>query len=773
MTALRFPSLTALFCLLAGACATDPGSMSDGGVSDGPPPVKGDPCAVVQLPTGDDARCPVTVTYRPLHPAKSVALAGEWNDFSATAQPLSGPAPDGSFSGSVSLPPGVHAYKIVVDGTEWHLDEGNSYRKYQGGTENSGLRVADCHRPSLRLVPGTLHSSRAGQGQGEFKARVEVVSAVGAPAGLCHLKSSLRQPGTHKSTGAPLPPLDSDALGLTADGTALELHLHSLVDGKYTISLQPSAGGQEGPPLLLPFWIEPETFSFSDTPLYMAVTDRFVDGDAANNQPMAGVQKAANYQGGDLAGVARKIDDGYFDQLGVRALWLTPFYSQPDASYLDQSNTYDVAPYHGYWPVKARTVDSRLGGDEALHQLVETAHRHGIRVLMDSVLNHVHDQHEYFKDATKRSWFRTGCICGTTGCDWTDKRLECLFASYMPDIDWTVTAASDQFISDTLWWLEEFDLDGLRIDAVKHVEDLAILNLGAQVRERFEQAGTSYYLLGETAMGWNDGTVADNRENYDTIKRYMGPDALDGQFDFVWYHGIAYRVFAYDEHRFLHLDYWTQASLAQFQGALMVDYLGSHDTSRFVTLATYRDASGPWSRDIAFNKWKNLPSPPPDGEAYDRLWLGMLSAMTLPGMPLLYYGDEYGEYGGGDPDNRHFMRFGDQLVARESAQQRRMATLLKARESSRGLRRGELQTVLLGDEVYAYARLDPVPGQVALVVLNRQPTAATTAVPIPPELGWKAGDRLRDLLGGGGYTVSGTLLNVTVPARSGVILQLD
>ena len=51
-------------------------------------------------------------------------------------------------------------------------------------------------------------------------------------------------------------------------------------------------------------------------------------------------------------------------------------------------------------------------------------------------------------------------------------------------------------------------------------------------------------------MGWNDGSVADNRENYDTIKRYMGGDALDGQFDFVWYHGVAYRVFAYEDRRY-------------------------------------------------------------------------------------------------------------------------------------------------------------------------------------------------------------------------------
>jgi glycosidase len=751
--------------LLALGCSTPDAGPADGGAPpDSSAPATADSCAPPP-PTSDALSCPVTVAYTPPRTAK-VTIAGEWNNFSPSSQPLSGPDAQGAYRVTLQLPPGLYAYKFVLDGTDWQLDPVNSYRKYSGGIENSGLRVADCHHPSLRIEPGSLQVSRPADGQGSLVVRVRASAAVGTASGLCSLSAEVR--GNAEPPQAP----PQAQVELSPDRTYADVRVDELRDGKYTLVLTPQAHGRAGDELLLPFWIEPVAFSYADTPLYMAMTDRFVDGDGKNPGLLPGVRQSANYQGGDLAGVTQKIEAGYFDDLGVRALWLTPWNVQPDGPQLDATNQYEVSPYHGYWPIRARQVDPRLGGADALHALVRAAHRHGIRVLMDSVINHVHEQHEYHLDPKRQGWFRTDCICGTPGCDWTERRLTCLFAPYLPDINWTVPEASEQFIADALWWLEEFDLDGLRVDAVKHVEDAAILNLTARIRERFEQAGTRYYLLGETAMGWNEGTIADNADNYDTIKRYLGPAGLDGQFDFVWYHAIAYRVFAYDDKRFLHVDYWSHASISQFAGSLMVPFLGSHDTSRFITQATYRDATAgsQWNRDIANNKWDNLPAPPPDQEPYDRLWLGMVTVMTLPGMPLLYYGDEYGEYGGSDPDNRHMMRFAPGLNSRESAQLVRMKALLKARAELRGLRRGDMLTVLLGEDQYAYARLDHDPQQTALVVLNRTATQSTVAVPLPAELGYASGTVLRDRLGGDTYVVSDTVLMVDVPARGALVL---
>jgi hypothetical protein len=99
--------------------------------------------------------------------------------------------------------------------------------------------------------------------------------------------------------------------------------------------------------------------------------------------------------------------------------------------------------------------------------------------------------------------------------------------------------------------------------------------------------------MGETAMGWADCGLDCNAENYGTISRYIGPFALDGQFDFVLYHGVSYNVFAHDIFGMLHADYWTQQSQTQFPaGSIMTPFIGSHDSPRFVTLATYRGQTG-------------------------------------------------------------------------------------------------------------------------------------------------------------------------------------
>src|SRR5688572_1268069 len=149
-----------LVAALVGGCAASDDSGPDAGLPDGPGLVTGDPCEPAAPPTGEAASCAVTLRYRPPRPVQSVHVSGAWNSWSGSAEPLQGPDEKGEYSIALRLPPGDHGYKLVLDGKEWRLDDNQPYRHYDAGVENSGLRVADCHRPQLRLVPGTLAVTR-------------------------------------------------------------------------------------------------------------------------------------------------------------------------------------------------------------------------------------------------------------------------------------------------------------------------------------------------------------------------------------------------------------------------------------------------------------------------------------------------------------------------------------------------------------------------------------------------------------------------------------
>lgn len=730
-------ALSSLFLAGCAACLAPP-SKGDGGSVDG-----GD---------GGAGGCPVSFSFRPSVTASSVALLGEWDQLERGRARVMDHDGSGGYSTNLLLEPGTYGYLFLVNGGE-QLDPANPALRSVNGKSYSRLTV-----PPLSVEPGSAQTSRPAAGEGSFTARIRICLGGGRPEPP-RLEGSLRTPADRVTAGWQPRALQPGELALSPDGSRATLTLSSLADGKYTATLRAVAGARESEALFLPFWVEPQPFSFRDSALYMLVTDRFRNGDPSNDPaPTPNVPTSVDFQGGDLKGVELAIAEGYFDRLGVRTLWLTPWQTQPARSYLGREGR-QATGYHGYWPIRARQVDPRWGGAEALHRMVEEAHRHGIRIIMDAVLNHVHEEHEYF--LAQKDWFRTGCVCSDSGCGWDAKRLECVFAPYLPDVNWNLAEVSDQFIADLLWWMEEFDLDGLRIDAVKHVEDSAITRLAGRVRERFEQAGTDYYLFGETFTG-----------DYGLINRYISPTALDAQLDFPLFMKVPETVFARDELGFLHVKYWSEQSQLRFQGAPMVTFVGNHDVARFITKAD------PANRDRQGSQWENLPGPPVGQEPYDRLWLAMLNLLTSPGVPLLYYGDEYGEFGGSDPDNRHLANREPNLWPEQRSQLERMRKLLLARGRLRGLARGPMTTLWANSEdngkgnLWAYTRTDPDPKQSALVVLNRAPEIwQRVVVRFPPELGWSSG-KVYDLLTEREWPIASGEVTIDVPARGGVVLGL-
>jgi len=609
--------------------------------------------------------------------AEAVQLVGEW-DWNT---PLNMTNNSGTWTVDVELEEGLYCYKFVVDGV-YLFDPSNPERVYCDDIENSLLRVDDHTRPhySATIEGDVLHV-------------------------VYHPGSSLAAPDDTPSalTGALW---DASSSTWTLDLTGLD-------DGKHSLLIEGSdVEGHAAYDLLVPFWRGPHaSFVWEDALIYMVMTDRFVNGNQSNDGPPTGAAQGADWQGGDFAGVTSMIQAGYFADLGVNALWLTPFNTAANGTGKAADGVHDVAAFHGYWPVEARGVDARLGTPGELQEMVDVAHDAGIRVMMDFVVNHVHENHEYF-DAHPE-WFNSGCICGQADCDWTEHRLDCQFTSYMPDVNWKNRNASEQFIADALWWMETFDLDGARIDAVKHVENLAVSNLVAQINHRFETVGTDVYLKGETAMGWSGHSLEANQAQYDAINAYMGPDGLDGQADFVLYHAVVDNVFVSGNENYQHLDYWTNRSQDQYTaGSLMVPYVGSHDVSRLTSRADTGtgDAYNQWAED-------GLPGQPGDVSAYHAALQAYGWLLTTPGAPLLYYGDEYGEYGGADPDNRHMYRGESMWSEHELALFENISQLGQLRLESIALRQGSYSTRLAMANLLVYNMTHD--DQTMSVILNR------------------------------------------------------
>jgi glycosidase len=270
-------------------------------------------------------------------------------------------------------------------------------------------------------------------------------------------------------------------------------------------------------------------------------------------------------------------------------------------------------------------------------------------------------------------------------------------------------------------------------------------------------------------MGWNDCADPCNDENYGTIAKYVGPYGLDGQFDFVLYHGVSYRTFAYGDSGMLHADYWTQHGLGKWPaGAIMTPYIGSHDSSRFTTLADYRGQDGNHQRWVAGNQWYDTAVAPSDAEPYRRTRIAMSWLLMLPGAPLLYYGDEYGQWGGADPNNRSMWR-DTGLSSDESATLSHVRKLGQARRDILALRRGDYVSLFASEDTLVFART--LSSSAAIVALTRL-TSGDTATVNAASVGLPSGTVLQDAMGGPNRTVDQNgFVTIPLPASGAVILS--
>ena len=513
-----------------------------------------------------------------------------------------------------------------------------------------------------------------------------------------------------------------------ASADAVWVSLRGLDRGKHRVEITANdTSGRPLEPFSAPFWVDAEPFRWEDAVVYQVMVDRFAGEGGA---PLEAPQRPGLRAGGRLSGVRSAVESGALTAMGVNALWLSPLYDNPEVERPGIGGGPEpYVGYHGYWPAAPREVEPELGDAAELEALVAAAHARGLRVLLDVVPNHVDVTSPIYRDSPR--WFSDApCLCGGATCPWTTHIETCWFTAYMPDINFAAPGALDAQVEDALWWMDRFNLDGLRVDAVPMMPRLVVRHLADRVRARFEGLRERHFLLGETYTGAG---------GQDWIRWYLGPHGLDGQFDYptLW----ALRdTLAQDRAPLSALAATFDTGQQAWAGSasVMGMTIGNHDVPRFASEA------GGGVR----------------GQA--RAALAHAAVFTLPGMPIVYYGDEIGLEGGGDPDNRRVMPAEADLTPAARRLRETVAQLARARRCEASLRRGPLTWLAREDDALAWRRTPPGTPPVD-VVLNRRDAAVTLTL---------ARDDVPVTLAGVStqQRISAHSIAVTVPAQSFAVL---
>lgn len=414
------------------------------------------------------------------------------------------------------------------------------------------------------------------------------------------------------------------------------------------------------------------SFFWENATIYFLLTDRFYNGNTANDfQHPVPPAAYRGFMGGDVKGITEKIRSGYFDSLGVDAIWMTPLFENIKEG-VDEGTGFSYA-FHGYWIRDWTAFDNRIASKAEIHEMVSEARKRGIRILFDIVINHtgpVTPSDTQWPD----EWVRTGPQCTYKDYKTT---IECTLVKNLPDIrtesqaEVTIPpfleqkwknegrydqemASLDAFFNRTGYprrpyyyivkWLtdliREFGIDGYRVDTVKHTEEEVWGTL-------WEEAVKAY----EDWKRANPGQIPDDQEFYMVGEVYNYNAATGRLFDFgdrkVDYFDYGFKSlinfgFKYEarkdyEHLFSYYDAILQGPLS---GKSTVHYLSSHD-----------DGS---------------PFDPDRRQSYD----AAIKLLLSPGAVQIYYGDETARSlsvkASGDAKLRSFMNW-DQIQHPDTA----------------------------------------------------------------------------------------------------------
>ena len=551
------------------------------------------------------------------------------------------------------------------------------------------------------------------------------------------------------------PELRASRVSVNERGTYLFVDVEispSLRPGKYPLLIESASGST-----MMPFTLEPSLDTRSnfqgittDDVIYLIMTDRFADGDPSNNAPKDSPPEANDrnnprgFHGGDLRGVINELP--YLKDLGVTALWLTPWYDNWNGvNRCDKPwcpNTY----YHGYHAIDYYAVEDRFGDLATLRELVQKAHALGIKVIQDQVANHVGSQHPWIKDPPLPNWFhgtvaqhqlnkfRNAALL-SPHANQLDVRntLDGWFNDDLPDMNQEEPEVARYEIQNALWWVGVTGIDGIRQDTIQYmprgfIRDLsnalhrqyAKLWMVGEVFER-DAAHTAFFIGGHT--GW---------DGIDT--------KLDSVFDFALWNASLF-VFtnkapmSFLPHQLKYDGLYPDASKVTVLA-------NNHDTTRFMSLEGATDAGA--KMHVAF-------------------------VLSVRGIPQLYAGEEIAMEGKEDPDNRRdfpndaFKAGGRKPKEREMFDWTR--SWIRLRREQPALRAGRLIDLFVDDETYVFAR--QVGAETVVVAFNREAKEKPVTIPIA----LKDGVVFKSLIGDVSGTVKSGEVTLTLPGQSAIAVK--